>query len=271
MHLVTLVENTTRREDLIAQHGLSLYLVSHGKQILFDMGQDKTFHHNAVKLGIDISDIDYAILSHGHYDHCGGLSIFLQYNSSAPIYLGSGCDKLFYSERPEKYRYIGLDNNLLKENEGRFHWVAKSCEVDSGIHLISDFHMGESRPGGNRGLLIREGGKYNPDPFAHEILLVICEPDGIILATGCGHSGILNMVLAAKKYFPNMHIKAVIGGFHLIGESRQEIERIAYKLLELGCARVITGHCTGEDAIHIMNEILGDRLDHLHTGYSADL
>jgi len=271
MHLVTLVENTTMREDLIAQHGLSLYMVCHGKHILFDMGQDDIFFHNAKKLGVDISNIDYAILSHGHYDHCGGLSTFLQHNSRAPIYLGSGSDKPFYSERPKKYRYIGLDDKILEENAERLRWVHESLDVSYGIHLISGFDMDESRPKGNRGLYIKEKSDYLPDPFAHEILCIIEEPDGITLVTGCGHSGIINMVASAKRYLPDVPVKAVIGGFHLIGESRQEIERIAGKLLELGCGRVITGHCTGEDAAHIMEEVLGDRLDRLHTGYSTDL
>lgn len=271
MHLVTLIENTSTRNDLVAQHGLSLYIESHGKRLLFDMGQDGSFLYNAEKLGIDISKVDYAILSHGHYDHCGGLSSFLDTNSSAPIYLGSGSDKPFYSEKPKKYRYIGLDARLLEENAERVRWVSKSCEIDSGIHLLSDFHMGESRPGGNRWLLTREGDEYKADPFAHEILLVIQDPDGIVLATGCGHSGILNMVLAAKKYFPGIAIKAVIGGFHLIGERPLEVERITQRLIDLECKRVITGHCTGEEAGAIMEEMLDNRFDHLSCGYSIDL
>ncbi|MDD5050027.1 MAG: MBL fold metallo-hydrolase, partial [Methanoregulaceae archaeon] len=120
MHLTTLVENTSRSDDLASQNGLSLYLEDHGKRILFDMGLDDTFFRNAEKLSVDISRVDYAILSHGHYDHCGGLETFLKHNTRAPVFLGSGSDQPLYSERPEKYRYIGLDDTLVDANSERF-------------------------------------------------------------------------------------------------------------------------------------------------------
>lgn len=271
MHLTTLVENTSRSDDLASQHGLSLYLESHGKRILFDMGQDDTFYQNATKLGIDISQIDYTILSHGHYDHCGGLETFLKYNTRAPIFLGSGSDKPLYSERPKKYRYIGLDDTLVDAYSERFAWVDGSRDVTPWIHLTSKFGRAEPLPEGNKGLYIRKEGEYLPDPFAHEILCIIEEPGGMILLTGCGHSGILNMVNAAQEHLPGLQIKAVIGGFHLSGESRVEVQRIARALLESGCSRVITGHCTGQEAALIMKDILGDRLDILYSGYTAEI
>ena len=271
MHLTTLVENTSRSDDLASQHGLSLYLESHGKRILFDMGQDDTFYQNAKKIGIDISQADYAILSHGHYDHCGGLQTFLKHNTRAPIFLGSGSDQPLFSERPKKYRYIGLDDTFIDAYSERFSWVDGSRDVTTWLHLISRFGRAEPLPKGNDGLYIRKAGEYLPDPFAHEILCIIEEADGMILITGCGHSGILNMVNAAQEYLPGFPIKAVIGGFHLLRDSRWEVERIAKRLSESGCDLVITGHCTGQEASLIMKDILGDRLDILHTGYTTEI
>lgn len=271
MHLTTLVENTSRSDDLASQNGLSLYLEDHGKRILFDMGLDDTFFRNAEKLGVDISRVDYGILSHGHYDHCGGLETFLKHNTRAPVFLGSGSDQPLYSERPEKYRYIGLDDTLVDANSERFSWVEGNRDVTPWLHLTRKISMAEPRPESNRGNYIRDEDEYLPDPFAHEILCILKETDGMILLTGCGHSGILNMVDTAQEGFPDLPIKAVIGGFHLLRDSRQEVERIAKRLSESGCGRVITGHCTGQEATQIMKDTLGDRLDILYSGYTTEI
>jgi 7,8-dihydropterin-6-yl-methyl-4-(beta-D-ribofuranosyl)aminobenzene 5'-phosphate synthase len=271
MHLTTLVENTSKSDDLASRNGLSLYLENHGKRILFDMGPDDTFFCNAEKLGVDISRVDYAILSHGHYDHCGGLQTFLKHNTRAPVFLGSGADETLYSERPEKYRYIGLDKMLIDAYPERFSWVEGSRDVTPWLHLTRKISMAEPRPESNRGNYIRDKGIYLPDPFAHEILCIMEETDGMILLTGCGHSGILNMVDTAQEYLPDLPVKAVIGGFHLVRDSRQEVERIAKRLSESGCGRVITGHCTGHEATQIMKDILGDRLDILYSGYTTEI
>ena len=109
MKLTVLAENTTCRNDLTAQHGLSLYLETADRKILFDMGQSDAFARNAEALGIDLSKVDFAVISHGHYDHGGGLETFLKINSNAQVYI----HRLAFGEHYNgKEKYIGLKGGI---------------------------------------------------------------------------------------------------------------------------------------------------------------
>ena len=114
MKITTLLENTTKRPDLSAEHGLSLYIETAEHKILFDMGQTDLFSHNAAALGIDLAAVDIAVLSHGHYDHGGGLARFLTLNRTAPIYVNRHAFEPHY-HGVEKY--IGLDTALAKHSQ----------------------------------------------------------------------------------------------------------------------------------------------------------
>ena len=111
MEITVLLENTTTKEGMETEHGLSLYIKSQGMNILFDMGQTDMFLRNAEKLGIDIADADIAILSHGHYDHGGGLCTFLERNKKAPVYINRNA---FIPHFNGTEKYIGLDKALCQ-------------------------------------------------------------------------------------------------------------------------------------------------------------
>jgi len=279
MHMVTLVEDTKGREDLKNRFGLSLYIESGGKSILFDTGQDGTFLENARTLGVDMADLDLAILSHGHYDHGGGLGAFFAANRATPLYLRTGADGPFYARVFWMHKYIGLDGAVLNENRERLRWVEKDTELAPGIDALTSMKRTEPLPRGNRRLFTKTVGGFVPDPFTHELACVVREKDGMVVLAGCGHSGILNMVTAAKDLFPETPVKAVVGGFHMIdnpllktmGATPEEVREVARKLMALGCQRVITGHCTGGKAVGILKQELGERLEVLNTGYTADL
>jgi 7,8-dihydropterin-6-yl-methyl-4-(beta-D-ribofuranosyl)aminobenzene 5'-phosphate synthase len=279
MHLVTLVEDTKGREDLKNRFGLSLFLETEGGSLLFDTGQDATFLANARTLGLDLSRIDIAVLSHGHYDHGGGLGAFFAANQATPLFLGKGAGGPHYARVLWMNRYIGLDQAVLEQHRDRLKWVEKDTELAPGIDALMPVKRVEPIPRGNRRILLKTGEGFIPDPFDHELTCVVREPDGMIVLAGCGHSGIVNMVAAAKERFPGVPVKAVVGGFHLIdnpllktlGATPGEIREMAQKLVALRCQRVLTGHCTGKKAAGILKDELGDRLGILNTGYTTDL
>lgn len=279
MHLVTLVEDTRGRADLKNRFGLSLYLETGGRSLLFDTGQDETFLANARILGIDQAGLDLAVLSHGHYDHGGGLGAFFGATETVPVFLRQGAGGPFYARLLWMYKYIGLDQAVLNQHRERLRWIEKDTELAPGIQAITTMKRTEPLPRGNRRLLVKTGTGFVPDPFAHELTCVVREKDGMVILAGCGHSGILNMVMAAKDRFTDVPIKAVVGGFHMIdnpilknmGATQEEVREVARKLKTLGCQRVITGHCTGRKAVGILKKELGERLDVLHTGYTVDL
>ena len=110
MKIINLVENTTSRQDVEAEHGLSLYVETEGHKILFDMGQTDMFSKNAEAMGVDLSQVDIAVLSHGHYDHGGGLEKFLSINKKAPIFISQYAFGDYYNGSE---KYIGLDKSVL--------------------------------------------------------------------------------------------------------------------------------------------------------------
>ena len=132
MRVVTLIENTSPRDELVCEHGLSLYIETGEYRILFDAGQSGAFADNAEKLGIDLRKVDFAVLSHGHYDHGGGLLRFLEINSTAPVYLRKEAFEPHFNAASKD---IGLDRKLLDSN--RLVFVDNDREIEPGIQLVS--------------------------------------------------------------------------------------------------------------------------------------
>lgn len=168
MRIVTLLENTTCREDLSCEHGLSLYIETGDKKILFDAGQTDLFARNAEKLGIDLGQVDFAVLSHGHYDHGGGLTCFLEENKIAPVYVHR---EAFTPHYNGSEKYIGLDPQL--QGSSRLIWTEGSLQLEPGITLLDC--NARPRPYGRDpyGLNEIRDGKLQPDTFFHEQYLLI--------------------------------------------------------------------------------------------------
>lgn len=263
MKLWTLLENTSCREDLTPEHGLSLYLETGTRRILFDSGQSGTFADNAKKMGIDLSRVDTVILSHGHYDHGGGLLRFLGQNHTASIYASPRCFGDFYNGRE---KYIGLDPALKVSN--RFVPVTTPTDLGDGLILIPASQLPTPYPVNSYGLNVREQGCFRPDDFLHEQYLLLKETDKTILLSGCSHRGILNIA----TYF---HPDVLIGGFHFKkldpqGDGEPILSQAAQTLLRLPTV-YYTGHCTGAAQYEFLKEKMGDRLFYLSTGSKLSL
>ena len=186
MKLWTLIENTAGGEDLTAEHGLSLYLEACGKRILFDAGQTSAFADNAEKLGIDLAAVDLAVLSHGHYDHSGGMKRFMEGNSLAPLYLSRYAFEGHYNAADA---YIGIDQNLRRSD--RLVFCGDVHEIASGLTLYSCNDRSCSVPLEHAGLQMDGADGLCPDDFRHEQYLLIEEQGKRILVSGCSHKGIL--------------------------------------------------------------------------------
>ena len=260
MRIVTLLENTACREDLACEHGLSLYIETGELRILFDAGQTDAFAVNAEKLGIDLSKVDFAVLSHGHYDHGGGLWRFLEINSISPIYLHKDAFMPHYNGAE---KYIGLDESLL--NHPRLIFNDGSLQIAPGISLECNIPL--PHPIDPAGLTVVENGQYCPEDFRHEQYLIIEEMGKRICFSGCSHKGILNI---AGFFCPDV----LIGGFHFMKLTPEtdapRLTAAAEQLLRYPTA-YYTGHCTGAAAYDFMKPIMGDRLNSVTTGTTIDV
>lgn len=249
MKIVTLMENTTCREELQCEHGLSLYIESQGHRILFDMGQSGAFAENAENLGVDLTKVEAAVLSHGHYDHGGGIGRFLKTNAQAPIYVNSYA---FEGHFNAQNRNIGLNPGLDKS---RMIFVDKKRSILPGITL----HTLPVMPENTFGLQRMENGQLVPEDFRHEQYLLL-EENGIrVLLSGCAHKGIVQI---ARAFQPDV----LIGGFHLSKiQDKAVLDKVAGDLLALS-TRYYTGHCTGREQFAYLKKQMGGWLEELHTG-----
>ena len=255
MKLWVLTENTACRGDLAREHGLSLYIETGNRRILFDMGQTDIFRDNAEKLGVDLSAVDIAILSHGHYDHGGGLKCFLEINRHAPVYMSPHAFQPHYNALDKD---IGLDPAL--ENSSRIRYARDGETIAESLTLYSGEALPCPCPFGNFGLTMLDNGVRKKEDFRHEQYLLIEEDGKRILISGCSHKGILNI---ADRFRPDV----LIGGFHFmkLDPDGEELEAAAKRLLGCG-TRYYTGHCTGQPQFDRMKEIMGDRLEAISTG-----
>ena len=277
MRITTLIENTRTgdKDGLIAEHGLSLHISFNRKTILFDTGGSDSFSRNADKLGVDLSTVHAAVLSHHHYDHGGGLPQFFALNSNVKVYLKKPPDgDCYFKARLFPQRHIGLDRNLFKNSSSRFIFIEEFSEILPGVFLFTDIGSTYPKPKGNRYLYLKKENRWSLDAFAHELTMAIREDDKLIIFTGCSHNGVLNMIDTVTKNFNGIPIKAIIGGFHLkdlpkrntMEDSKSKIQNIARKMLDYQVQFIYTGHCTGQKAYAVLKNVLGEKLQHLHTG-----
>ena len=270
MKIITLLENTAYGAGLCAAHGLSLYIETPKHKILFDMGPDGRFIENAKKLGVDLSAVDIAVLSHGHFDHGGGLRAFCEVNSRADILIHTDAFGNFYAlEEGKEPRYIGLDPELW-ELESRVIPTADFVKLDDELTLFSDEPEVFHALAASAKLHVETPDGLRPDPFTHEQNLLVTAWGKSVLFAGCAHRGIVNILAGAKERLGRLP-DAVFGGFHFFEldpadpESAKLIDDTGKALLE-GETVYYTGHCTGEYAYERLHAILGDRLRRMSGG-----
>ncbi len=270
MHVTVLAENTAARDGVVAEHGLALLVETGERTILCDGGQSAALLSNAAALKKDLSAVDTAILSHGHYDHSGGLSAFAAQYPDVPRVLRVGANGDFFHGE----RYIGIDKTLASGDSCRFVFGGVT-DLGNGVSVFGGFDSVFDRPFANAGLTVRENGIERPDDFSHEQATVVCENGKRVLISGCAHSGILNILGMFTTLYGGMP-DAVFSGFHTVknepytGAEIAQLQILASALAATG-ATFYTGHCTGDEAVDVMKPLLGDRLVRMRCGDSFQI
>lgn len=251
MKITVLTENTTKC-GLPAEHGLSLYIETNGNKLLFDSGQSDLFADNADRLGIDLSAVDLAVLSHGHYDHGGGLKRFLELNEKAKLYMSKYAFEPHYNGE----RYIGLDTTLMDSD--RIVTTDGETHIGDGLTLYGCSDMKTLLDLGAFGLTMLQNGKLVPEDFRHEHYLLVRENGKSILFSGCSHKGVLNIV---DRFRPDI----LIGGFHLSKHPLDDALIDYARRLDGYDTEYYTCHCTGESQYVFIKPYM-NRLHYLSTG-----
>jgi len=267
MIITSLVENTSNKA-LPIEHGLSLHIqLENGHNVLFDMGQSELFWQNALRLGIDLKDVDIAVVSHGHYDHGGGLECFLKGNNKAAVYIHKEAFMPHYSLNEDGLHFIGLDKQL--KNNPRLVMCEGTTSINNHLTLFSDVEGNCCRPQGNRLLFGPE--KSQNDSFGHEQNLLIQERDKYILIAGCAHRGIVNILRRATE-LTGQAPQYVLTGMHLINndmsplDEAKIIRELANELMRYSNTKFYTMHCTGTEQFKLLQSIMVSQISYLACG-----
>ena len=269
MKIIGLIENTSCKDGLACEHGLSLYIETEKHRIMFDFGETGDFADNAAALGADVSAADIAFLSRGHYDHGGAMAKFFALNGKASVYAQKLAFEPHLARRDDgKIQNIGVDPALL--DSGRVVLTDGVTVIDDELTLFDGVTARELWSETNKKLLMQGENGPEPDSFAHEHNLIITEGGKTVLISGCSHNGIVNLLEKAIEIIGRAP-DVVIGGFHLSNPGGSEsglhipVEETAHRLMQYPCM-YYTCHCTGLPAYEKMKAIMGSRLDYLSGG-----
>ncbi len=263
---LTVIVDNISGEGLPGEWGLSILAEYGDKKILADVGASGLFASNLKKLGYDIRDIDYAVLSHAHYDHANGMPLFFRSNSKAKFYVRDAVRENCYKKKYFFKKYIGIPRHVLTDYADRIEYVSGDCELCEGVYLVPHKTPGLSRTGERELMYRRVDRKWIPDDFSHEQSLILDTDKGLVVINSCSHGGAVNIINEIRSTFPDKHLYGLIGGFHLFNKSDEEIRDVAEAIKGTGIEYVCTGHCTKDRAYGILKEVLGERLEQLRVG-----
>ena len=271
LRIINLMENTQGHAGCVFEHGLSFYVQTEKHRLLVDAGPSENFMKNAQALGIDLGQVDALILSHGHYDHSGGILPFAERFPKTKIYMQKTALGEYYAFDGAElgYRYIGIDKRIGELPQVVMLDGDTKLDEELSVFLV-DEHITKI-PSTNRRILKKVGEEYEQDDFRHEQALVVQTKGRRIVLSGCAHNGILNVMEEFRRKFGG-NPDLVVSGFHLMKkteyrpEQLSEIEEIAKRLLEYEGTRYVTCHCTGIPAYELMKKVMGERLSYVHAG-----
>ena len=268
---ITVLSDNIGCGNLKGEWGLSFLIESGNKRYLLDTGGSDNFLKNAKELGIDISEVDCAVLSHAHYDHSLGMAAFFGANSKADFFVSPNARENCFGGFGFLSRYIGLPKGILESYKGRIKKPHGIAEIDKDVFTVPHSTEGLSKIGRKSRLYVRRGWRYYPDDFSHEQSLVFRTGDGLVIFNSCSHSGADVVMEEVGKAFPGEKVKAYVGGLHLFRMNDSEVREIAARIRKVGINRVITGHCTGGQAYTVLKSCLGDAIDQFHCGMVIEL
>ena len=263
-NITTLSENHVAKgtRGLMGEHGLSFYIEAGDRKLLFDTGQNLAIGNNARVLGIDLSQIDTVVLSHGHYDHTGGLQSVLESGADFKLCAHPDVFSRKVKKKNGRCKYIGipLDKEFIADRGVSLELERTSIEIAPGIitsgeiPLATDFEEVES------GFFIKNDNEINPDTLADDQALILDTENGIVVLLGCSHRGVINTLNHIAKLTRKNKIQAILGGLHLMNATDAKLKTIIDHIYEFGLEKIGVGHCTGTRAFVALSNEFRDRV-----------
>jgi 7,8-dihydropterin-6-yl-methyl-4-(beta-D-ribofuranosyl)aminobenzene 5'-phosphate synthase len=269
LEVVVLAENTVRGTGLLGEHGLAFWIDADGRSLLFDTGQGKVLQENARQLGIHFGGVEAVALSHGHYDHSGGLHVALQRARRAKVYLHPAALHEKYSRRDAPpHRSIGIprsDERAVQTGGRNVIWTKQPFEIVPGVHVTGEIpRITNFEDVGGPFYLDRAC--TQPDLLADDQALYVESAAGMVVLLGCAHAGVVNTLEYVSRIAGRKRIHAVLGGMHLLRAPRRRIESTGDALERFKVRVIAPGHCTGAAAVAYLWNRFPSRVTECATG-----
>ncbi len=257
---------------LLSQHGLSFLIEDEDRLILFDTGASgKVVLQNLARFGVEPESLSAIVLSHAHTDHTGGLAAILERSPDTPVYAHPDIFIPRYSLREDRLKDVSFPLSWATAMlRLRMNLSKEPVEVSARVWTSGDINPRTEPEGRSERHFARIGGRLVPDPYQDDMALVLDLGPRLAVVCGCCHAGLLNTLKVVKERF-RKPVEAVFGGLHLEDADEQTILRTAEILKNWGVLRLYANHCTGNKAIAIMKEVLGDGVVPFPAGSSLTL
>jgi 7,8-dihydropterin-6-yl-methyl-4-(beta-D-ribofuranosyl)aminobenzene 5'-phosphate synthase len=248
MRITVLVDNTVGSTNTLAEHGLSMLIEAGGRRILFDTGQGRVLRDNLHALGISLDPLDALVLSHGHYDHTGGITAVLESSRPTRIFLHPAALEARFTKREKTPpRSIGIpaaSRAALDDARERVVWTRGATEIVPGVWCTGEIPRVNPEEESVQPFFLDDRGR-KPDPLIDDQALFIQTARGLVLVAGCAHAGVVNTLDHVCRIACQTEVAALIGGLHLGGASRKRLEMTGSALGRHNVGMIAPCHCSG--------------------------
>lgn len=271
MNTISIVVDNKAADGFVEEHGYALWLEADERVILFDTGNKDALKPNSEKLGLDYASLTDLVLSHGHYDHTGGVEAVLKENDSIQVYLHQAAMQPRYANDKDDARSVRMPVDAMKSLWGledeSIHWLTHPFKISERVGITGPIsRMTEYEDTGGAFFYDPEGRR--PDPIEDDNAVWVHTDEGLIICVGCSHAGIVNTLKAIVDETGEAKIRSVIGGLHLINASPERLQKTADALNTFDIDELIGCHCTGDDAFAFLQNRLTFKTVQGYAGFS---
>lgn len=271
--ITVLCENTVPTPGLLGEHGFAAYVETPAGNLLFDTGQGFTLIQNSLRLQKDLRQVSQLVLSHGHFDHTGGMLAFLGLHGPCDVVAHPDVLLERFRMMPmgpeEKPVSIGIPwkKAYLTTRGARFKWHTSFAEIAPNVYVSGEVPRKTSFETGDPKFLIKQNGEWAPDPFLDDYSLILKTSRGLVILLGCAHAGLINILEHAIAQTGEERIHSIIGGTHLGFSAQTQLDHTISALKKYRVELLATSHCTGQRPIARLAAEFGDGFAFAHVGF----